>query len=335
MQARSVKSTILYDEAEVGLSARTKSISYTDNDSGTSDEISITFEDRDALWLRDDFIPEKEHDLDVTLHFNDWKRQGDKLLYHCGNFTIDDISYGGRPRQCVIKGVSVPAEEAFQTEQRSKTWENVTLKQVAQEMKERYGMKDLFYWGEEPIISKVEQDQEPDSTFLYKLCEQQGMFIKIYKKALVIFDKKIYEGRECYARYTEKDFDGDYEWNSTLNGTYTGALISYTNPEKKKSKPVEVMVGDGKRLLRLNDKADSEGEAQRIAKAKVNLANEKAVTLTFSTMGDPGLFATYNIEIYGMGRMNGKYFVKKVTHRLSADSGHTMSVSCYRIFDRL
>ncbi len=330
--ARYVTSEVLYDGKEVGLSGRVMSLDYTDNSSGVSDEIVLTFSGRDAYWLRDGFAPEKGHDLDVSFWLRHWKRQGDCLRYHCGNFTLDDITYSGAPHQCTIRGVSIPANESFQTCPVSKTWKQITLKQIAEEMKGKYGMSDLFYWGGEPVIDTVEQDNQADSTFLYNLCEEQGMFLKIYKKALVVFDKAVYEPRGITARFTETDFE-TWKWNSTLNGTYTGAEISYTVPKKKET--VTAMVGQGPRILRLNDKAENEGEALRLAKARVNAANEKAVTVSFAALGNPDVVATCNVELYGLGRCSGKYFVDKVKHKVTGNGGYSMDVSGYRIFERL
>lgn len=340
-RARYVDVSVLYDGVEIGLSNKLKSLSYTDNSSGTSDEIVLTFEGRDADWLRTDFVPEKEHDLDVTFYLNDWLKNGDRLPYHCGNFILDDLTYSGSPRQCVIRGVSVPAAYGFQAAPLSKTWEKVTLRQIAEEMMAKYGMSQLYYWADESIIEKVEQDQQADSAFLYDICEKQECFLKIYKQALVIFDKRLYESRGITAYFKETDFDGGWEWNSTLNGTYTGATIVYTDPKPAKREKgvkqqvIEVTVGGGPRLLHINEKASSEGEAQRIARAKVNTENEKAVTVSFSALGDPNVVASCNIELLGMGRCNGKYFVDKVTHQISGASNYTMNVSGYRIFERL
>jgi len=333
-KARSVSYKILYDGAEVGLSESCESISYTDNSSGVSDEITLNLEDRATGWAMNSFIPEKEHDLDVTLYFNDWNREGETLEYHCGNFTLDDITYSGGSsgHKCVIKGVSVPASQSFQTCRASKLWKKATVKQIAEEFKQKYGMADLYYWAAEPVIEKVEQDEQTDSEFLYDLCSSQGLFLKIYKKALVIFDKVQYEGRGVTAKFKESDLE-DWTWNSTLNGTYTGAKISYTHPKKKET--ITVLVGQEPRILTINEKADNEAEALRTAAAKVNEENEKAVTLEFTTLGNPDIVATCNIEITDMGRISGKYFVDKVSHSLSGSSGHSMTVSGYQIFERL
>ena len=335
VRARRVTCEVLYNGVEVGLSKRLKSLSYTDNACGVSDEISLSFEERDAAWIRDELKPEKGADLDVTVWFLDWEKNGDILKYHCGNFTLDDLTYSAPPRQCVLKGVSIPAGDGFKCEKLSKTWGNVTLKQIAEEFRIKYNMKDLFYWGHEPVIKDVEQSEESDSAFLNRMCEKQGLSLKVYKLALVIFDKDWYEnGSETgniMATFQEKDMEDGYTWNTTLDGTYTGGTISYTSGKKKET--IIVTVGAGPRLLRLDEKVDSEEEANRIVRARINAENEKATTVSFGTMGNPNIVATCNIQLDGMGAMDGRYAVSKVTHTISGK--HTMKIHAYKIFDRL
>lgn len=342
-RARRVTPEILYDGVEIGLSARCTSISYTDNDEGKVDEISISFEDHAAEWLMFGWIPEKGHDIDVTLWFQDWTKPGDNQRYHCGNFTVDDLTYSGPPWTCTVKAVAILADSDMQTEQKSKTWENATLKQIVEEKMAVYNMplENLYWYGDTPVIGKVEQDKQTDSAFLKKLCEQQGMFLKIYKKGMVVFDKKIYEPRPAKAGFGIADVEaGSLTWNDTLNGTYTGAILSYTKPNKKKKEDkqlIKVEVGDcseGGRILRLNQHVDDEAEAQRIAIAGLNAANEKSCTVSFKTLANANMFATDNFLLSGFGRLDGKYYCKSVTHSLSR-SGHTMSISGYRIWGRL
>lgn len=347
--ARRVRAEILYDGKEVGLSARVEKVSYTDNDYGRADEISLTFSDRDRDWLMQKFIPEKEHNLDVSLWFHRWHGIGVEK-YHCGNFTIDDITYSGTPSECVIKGVSVPASSDFQVVPKSKTWEKVTIKQIAEEKMKDYGMTSLFYNMPDPdqIYEKIEQDNESDSEFLFHLCEERGFFIKVYKVGLVIFDKNIYEPRGPKAIFNINDLE-NFRWNTTLTETYTGAVLEYTNPatkdangktiRKKENMPdmpktLSTTVGEGPRLLYLSQSADDEAEARRIAAAAVNEANEKAVTVSFRCMANVNLYATDNFELTGMGRMNGKYYTQSVTHSVG-QSGESMTVTGYKIFERM
>lgn len=333
--ARRVLCEVLYNGKEVGLSKRLKGLSYTDNACGVSDEISLVFEERDAAWIRDVLKPEKGADLDVTVWFTNWDQNGDRQKYHCGNFTLDDLTYSAPPRQATIKGVSIPTSDGFKSEKVSKSWGNVTLRQIAEEFKAKYGMKDLYYWGSEPVIEEVEQKEESDSAFLNRLCERQGLSLKIYKLALVIFDKRWYEnGSETgniMAVYHENDMEGGYTWNTTLEGTYTGASLSCTVGKKKET--ISVTVGEGPRILQIDEKAENEAEALIIAKARVNAANEKMTTINFAALGNPNIVATCNISIEGMGAMDGWYAVNRVTHTISGQ--HKMQVSAYKIFKRL
>lgn len=344
-RARRVSYKILYDGKEIGLSGnvnggKLESLSYTDNDQGRSDEITLTLEDRSAAWIRNETIIEKEHDLDVTLEFHDWERPGDYASYHCGNFTVDDINFSGRPLVCVIKGVSIPAGTEFQTVKKSKTWQNVTVKQIAAEKMQIYGMKNLFFNANEDVIEKVEQSDQSDSEFMYDLCEKQGLFLKVYKTGFVIFDKKWYDDGGPKYTFSEKDFE-DWGWNSTLNQTYTGATISYTDPNHKghggrkpeKAQYISVTIGEGPRILYINEHVKDEAEARRKAAAKLNKENEKAVTMNFTLFGAPYLYATNNFAIEGMGRMNGKYYTESVTHTFSG-SGHKATAKGYRVFKR-
>ena len=138
-RARRVVPEILYDGQNVGLSEKLTSLSYTDNDQGRVDEVSLVFEDASALWMMREWIPERGHDIDVSMWFMDWSKPGDNQKYHCGNFTIDDLTYTGPPWTCTIKGVAILAESDMQTELKSKTWENVTLKQIVLEKMDVYG----------------------------------------------------------------------------------------------------------------------------------------------------------------------------------------------------
>jgi hypothetical protein len=103
--------------------------------------------------------------------------------------------------------------------------------------------------------------------------------------------------------------------------------------KKKKSETISVSIGEGPRWLELDDKVESVEDAERLCKAKVNEANEKATTLSFPAPGDPNIVATCNIAVAGMGVIDGKYFVTKVQHSISGK--HTMKVSAFKIFNRL
>lgn len=318
------------------------SVEYTDFAEGSSDEISIKIGDQKRnFW--GGFFPEKEKDLDVSLDYYNWFKEETKATYHCGNFTVDDITLESNGRSMTIKGVSQPANSEFKDTPRTKTWKETTLKTIALELMTAYGMTNIYFYGDDPAIKEYEQKDQDDASFFNELCEKYGFCLKIYKVGFVIYKKSIYESKPAVKTYdADTEWEPGWSWNTTLAGTYTGAKISYTNPNKparrkKGEEPVpdiEVMVGTEGRILYLNETADTEAEAIEIAKAKVNKENEKAETLSFTTKFDPLLVASANIEVTGIPHVEGKYFVNQV-HVTVSGSGTKMKISAYKIVQRL
>lgn len=387
-KARHASVLASYDGNVIELSPYIESLSYTDNASGTLDDITIVLNDRDGGFLTGHtWQPEKEKDLDVYIYLNNWNGDGQVEVYHCGNFVIDDISFSGSPRTMTIKGVSQPASSSFKDSPVSKTWQAVTVKQIAEGIMAKYGLTSLVYNAEEIMIESIEQDEKSDSEFMAEVCKKYGLSLKVYKVGFVIFRDTVYEQNPSYAVYgkpvaesaaetatgpaadtsigkatgpaaeiaaaagstdsenavavtdkvliqpTVKEIEPGWSWNSTLQGTYTGATISYTNGKKGKS--LTCTVGEPTRLLKIKQKAESIAEAEKIAKEKVNEENKKAVTMSITpTLFDSGLFASYCIDIYNMGRCDGKYFVDRVSVSLSS-GGLKETVSLHKIFERL
>lgn len=333
-QPRNVDAIIKYNGKEIDLDVT--DISYTDNAEGNADDISLTIHSspRDTF-----FVPEKESDVSVTMYFNRWKRQGSMpQRYHCGTFVLDDISYSGSPNTLQLNAVAQPAGEGFTTVKRSRTWENITLKGITEAIIAQYGIeRSLYYYAPDINIPSIEQNDETDSSFLKTICDKYDLCIKMYKTILIVFSWEIFEQifGAC-EEFTIEDMDS-FQWNTTVNGTYTGAHLKYTTKatSKKAAQTIEVTVGTGPRMLELTDKVESETEARELARQKVNAENMKATTLSFSLMANPMIYASYKIRIVNSGRMNGEYMVTKVTHSLSSTSGESSTIECYKRFARL
>lgn len=341
IRARHANPIIFYDGGSLQrLYKNVISIDYMDFAEGSSDEITLRLSDQKMNFF-DGFFPETGKDLDVYIEYYYWEQAHSKESYHCGNFLIDDITVQGRPRELMIKAVSQPVSE-FKDTPRTKTWKETTLKTIASEFMAVYKMSgELFFHGTDPQIKEIEQDEEDDATFLNRVCEKYGFSLKIYKFCFVIFQKSFYESRPVVRTYDgEKEWDSGWEWNRTLSGTYTGAKICYTNPNKEKKKgekpasDIEVLVGTEGKILYVNETVETEAEAIEIAKARINKENEKVETLSFSVMFDPRLIASSNIEVINLTHVEGKYFIKKV-HVSMSSNGLKMHVFAYKIVQRL
>lgn len=74
-------------------------------------------------------------------------------------------------------------------------------------------------------------------------------------------------------------------------------------------------------------------EATAIALAAVNNANKGTTTMSITMMARPGLIASDTIEIAGLQRLSGKYYVEQVTHSLG--SGYKMSLNLRKVEPRI
>lgn len=305
---------------------RITSFSYTDVASGSSDSVSITLENIDKKWMNA-WYPEKGSTIAGKVSVKNWEKSGKKRTFNCGTFVIDDISFSGRPLVATIKAVAVPASTGFKVTKKSKTWEDVTIEQIASKIAAAAGIK-LYYSAPTIRISEVEQSNETDSSFLFSLCEKYGLAMKVYNQKLVIFSEEEYEKKNKIVTIDEKDMES-WSFNTTMDGTYTGVKLSYTKPSTNKT--TSVTVGTSERLYEYNAQVDSQYDAELQAKAKLRSENKKAKTMEIKIMANENIIASGIIKVTGLGKLNGLYYVDTVKH--SIGTGYKMTVSMHWFAD--
>jgi len=300
-----------------------ESFQYTDPASGESDSISVTLGNWDNNWLTG-WFPDKGATLSAKVYAYNWRRSGETLPLNCGSFSLDDISFSGIPDIITMGAISAPASEAFKSTQRTKTWEDVKIEQMASDIANRYKLS-LVYDAPVIKIAAVEQSGTEDSAFLETICKEYGLSLKIYSNKLVIFDREKYKAKPAVATILKGDML-NYTFNTTLVGTYTGGELEYTT---KTGKKVTYKTGKGPRILKVNTSANNSSEAKLKLDAAIKEANHSETTLSFSTMGQPTLVAGQTINIGGLGKANGKYYIDKLTH--SVGDAYTTAFECSKV----
>lgn len=306
------------------------SFSYKDIASGESDSISLSIQDREKRWMGS-WIPQTGNHVSADIRFLDWMFDSDCWVMYCGEFEVDDVSISGPPAVCSIGAVSIPRSKAFNEEERTKHWENVTVQEVAAEIAGRAGISLCYEADEIPILS-LEQDKQTDCKFLYSICEKYGLAMKVFAEKIVIFSEYEYEEAEPVTTLYYEDFI-KYSFNSTLAGTYTGAKISYTDPGTGEDHIV--MIGDGDRIMEINQEADNAADAQRKAVAALNSANKKATTFSGTLMARRELIASRCVNIAGFGVPDGKYYLDEVVTKIGAKGATQQSVTMHKVGYRL
>ena len=314
-----------------------QSVEYTDSADAESDTIDIEMQNIEKRWLKG-WWPKKKDVVVAKLIFKNWNESGDRIVFRCGRFTLDSVSYSGGPIVCKMSGLAMPKSNKFQSRKRTQTWKDVTLKQVGQRIAKRYNL-GFRYDAKQIKIDKLEQSEEDDCSFLKKLADKYDLGMKIYRNKIVIWSRAKYERRKPIAYINRKMWvDDSWEFESSLEGVYTGCRITYKDTKDSK-KDISTYVGvkdehaKGARTLKLNESCSSEKEAREKAAAKVNESNMKAMTLSGTIFPNPRICSGCTVRVKGIGKGNGKYFVDKMT--LSVDSsGTTQKLEMHKVQKR-
>lgn len=306
-------------------------LTYTDVASGESDTLSLSLQDRERKWMGS-WAPKKGDHISASVSFQDWDREGDNWGIYCGSFEVDDISMSGPPSTCTIGAVSIPRSTAFNEEERTKNWEEATVKEIAAEIASRAGIS-LYYGAEEIPIKSMEQDRQTDCKFLHAVCEKYGLAMKVFAEKIVIFDEALYESAAPAMELKYEDFAAGYQYKSTLEGTYTGAKVAYSDPITGEDHIVTV--GGGDRIKEINEEADSAADAQKKAIAALNNANKKDTTFSGTVRAKRELLASRCISISGFGVPDGIYYLDKVVTKISGSGASRQTIEAHRVGYRM
>ena len=331
MEARRATVSVLYNgvNATGQIAQYLNSFQYKDVASGTSDSISLNVNDPALKWIGP-WFPVKGDRLVPTIQTENWDTFGQVQKFPCGTFGVDDFSFKGGPVSMTLEALALPADTSFKTQDRTETYESTTLQEIGQIIAGRAGIT-LFFEAADVAIEKVEQNSQNDCDFYCGLVDKYDLALKIYGDKLVVFSEADYEAKAVKAILTPADFDPGWSWSGSTTGTYTGVKYQYTNSDKNKT--FTVKAGTEERLLTSNEPADNLTEATAIALAAVNNANKGTTTMSLTMMARPGLIASDTIEIAGLERLSGKYYVEQVTH--SIGSGYKMKLDLRKIEPRI
>lgn len=312
-------------------------VTHTDVVCGSSDSINIDMYNADLRWL-DEWFPTKGDEVTGGFLFVNWNRMDEKLMMWFGTQILDSIRASGGPSRITLGTMAIPQDQSFKTRQRTKTWENVTLQQIATEIAGRYGLT-CQYSGKSHLIDSLEQTDKTDSDFLYSTVKEYGLKMKVYNKKIVIFDMGRLEAKAPVRTISRSDWVNDgWDFDDELEGTYTGAIIGYKSDSGKDE--IKVKVGNANedspkaRVLYVNKKCDSQAEAMEKAAAAVNEANETMTTLKGTIWADPTISSGVTVTVTELGKASGKYLIDKVTTSL-AESGTKQTIEMHKCYKRL
>jgi len=300
------------------------SLSYTDSGNGRADNLQITLADPDGRW-RGGWMPRRGDRVRAAIELKDWYFEGVDRRLDCGIFDVDSVSYTGPEDEITISAVSYPGNSAMKNETRTRSWENVTLRQIANQIAKAAGMK-LLYEMPEVTYDRINQSEETDLAFLSSQAEREGAALKVTNDMLVLFDEQKYEKQPPVREIVRGESDIlSYSFDvQTVGVSYASCEIAYTDSKKKTIRgSFKVPGADGGPVLKLNERVASVAEANRKARAALRRANKDAQRATLELMGDYMLVQGVTVKLSGFGAFDDVYFVETARHMIDRSGYRT------------
>ena len=328
MKARQSYVVVKYNDKDITktITDYIESFQYVDNASGKSDTVKLKLNDRSGKWSGS-WIPVQGDNVQTTIRLTNWSSDGDNRKYNCGFFLIDDLDFSGPPSVASIGGIATPIQEDFNVTKKSKTWKKTTVKGILKKIAKAAGV-DLYFSGQDYPIDELEQSDKTNQSFAFELCSSYNLAMKLYNRKIVVFDQTEYESKKASLTIKKNQVDN---WNikKKMTRAYDGVQISYTDSKKNKTLTYKYLTGAGKRILKLNESAESLQDAEIKAKAKLLENNRACQTARIKLKGDTKFVASKCCNLEGFGKLDGKYYIDSVTHDKDPGSGYHCSLEMH------
>ena len=325
MHAPRPKYQVLYNARDIteDITPFLVGLAYTDHVKGKSDSMEIQVEDTDLIW-QNEWYPAKGDQLDVSIGY-------DLQLVPCGLFEIDEIEVSGPPDQVSIRALAAGITSALRT-RRSYAYEGQTLRNLAETIAARHGFTiqgDIS----EIRINRTTQHKETDLRFLSRMAAQYGHVFSVRGQVLTFTEIYGLEGLPSVQVVSRQDLIS-YSFRDKTSETYQTARVKYHDPETQEvvegafDESDEDTAGDG---LEIWTKAESNRQANTIARSELHNANTRKLEGVITLEGNPYLVAGNNIEIEGMGVMSGLFHIQSSSHSITPNGGYATTCEVKRV----
>lgn len=314
---------VLYEGTDISrdVSKDLLSLTYTDNEGGKSDDLSLKLKNDHGRWNRA-WYPEEGATIEATI-IKETDEGTERLSV--GRLTIDEIEVMGAPSTIDIRGVSVPINNTIRRTAKSRAWENVRLSEIAADVAGTGELSLEFLAPTDPLYDRRDQHDETDLQFLQRLATDEGYRLKVTNQQLVLYDITEQQGSSTIDTYNL--YQGrvlSYSLKSQAHTVYKTATVEYKDPDTGEVNTYtytdpNVQAGGEFKIVK---RAESIAEAERMARAELQNANRLKVSGTLTVLGSVKLVSGVTIDLAGFGRYNGKYYVNTAEHSVS--SGHTV-----------
>lgn len=313
MSVKKIFTELFYNKHNVSndFSPYLQSVSYTDYEEESSDELSITLRDNKKLF-QNTWYPEKGAKLTCNAGFKNTPE-----IIKFGTFTIDEINFNFSKSgdSLEIKALAATTNSPLRTANTT-FFANTTLFNIAKKFGKKYGFDVVG--GADVEIERINQVNETDLNFLRRVAKNYGYIFKLTECLLTFLHQDELTGSKSLFTLTKNDIS-NLSISDESAKMYKACSVKYFNPKTKKLCNYTEKRANGSDTLKITQKCTSLAQAKRIAKANLkNGSREVKGSITLAKV-NVNFVAGVNFEISGFGRFDGKYHIKQSTHNISND----------------
>jgi len=299
------------------------SVTYTDHEEESSDEINLLLDDGEGLWSGD-WYPEEGDTVELLLGYTD-------KLVNCGLFQVDEITFTGAPDQIEIKAIAAGITQQLRT-RNSKAFEEQTLRQVALYFCKKHGFSlvdDTSSMLSQINMPRKTQEEKTDLEFLSELAKEYGFIFSVRGNKMVFTSiynldnapsvKEIDKSIVSSFSLKEKTYDTYQSAKMSVRNSKTSAVVEWSDISDNKTAKKDQLIVSGSAF------------SSRMAEAKVKAGlwqkNRYKQSGTINDFpGDPELVSGVNFDLTGFRNLSGKYHITTSSHRVTGDSAYTTSI---------
>jgi phage protein D len=302
-------------------------VTYSDKEEHLSDELEVTFEDRDRRW-QGPWLPTRGALVGGLVGY-----EGVGSLLDCGIFQIDELELKGPPDSFHLKCIAAGITPSIRTP-RSAAYENQTLLQVAQTIAARQGMTVTGLPQSLNVSwARISQRHETDLHFLHRLAIAHNYDFSIRGTQLVFYARTPLEAQAAVVTI-DRTQTKTFEFKTRTQQIYKSASVAYHNPRTKQlisaavSDTTGAPTGDDPHVV---TRCETPQQAQLKAASALHDKKKDQVTGRIETEGTVLLVAGVNIAVTGFATFDGNYHIQSSRHRLERSSGYTTEIEVRRL----
>ncbi len=305
---------------------------YTERLDGETDDISLSFIDRNENFVYEYFLPSRGDIIVPTLVFEHWYKEDEIHEIVLGEFEVDEFEIENSLGAQIISIKAVPAliNSSLSGQKKTKAWENVKLQTIAQDIASAQNV-GLIYHAGEIFLARIDQKSKSDLQFLASLCRQNGLRLKVADNKIIIEESKEQEKRRII---TQSDYCS-FNVRVQSQDVYNGVHIKYYDALEEKDFEYRYAPKNAPKVgktLELNERVENLAQAETVAKARLREKNKKAVELTMKIYPNPFIRCGSVLEFSPVAFLGEKFIVSEMNYQLDG-SQLTQNLKLYLCLD--